>query len=148
MAGHKDIATQRLIWPRGNYPYIVYVNGFTILVYPNWFRCACNPPPLHKPEELFIKNCQFLKKKKKIMAPRTPFECCFKLLYLADPGEARERSTNSLVINWLIKLVHEPFHHTDLWRRYAQAVKDSSSSYNRLCHKDTKKISLSSWGWN
>ena len=44
---------------------------------------------------------------------------------LADPGEARGCSINSLVIHSL----SEPFPPTALRRRHAQTVRDSSSSY-------------------
>ena len=56
--------------------------------------------------------------------------CLLATVYcLADPGEARRCSTNSLVINWLIKSVSEPFPPTALRRRHAQTARDSSSSY-------------------
>ena len=48
---------------------------------------------------------------------------------LAGPEEARGCSTNTFVINSLINLVSQPFPPTSLRRRYAQTVRDSSSSY-------------------
>ena len=48
---------------------------------------------------------------------------------LADPGEARGCSTNSLVINWLIDWVSHPFPPTALRRRHAQIVRDRASNY-------------------
>ena len=45
-------------------------------------------------------------------------------MFLADPGEARGCSTNSLVI----KSVSQPFPPTALRRRHAQTVRDGSSS--------------------
>ena len=48
----------------------------------------------------------------------------FFLQKLADPGEARGCSTNSLVI----KSVRQPFPPTALRRRYAQTVRDITSS--------------------
>ena len=51
------------------------------------------------------------------------------LPYLADPGKARGCSINSLVIDSLIHSVSEPFSPTASRRRYAQTVKDRSSSY-------------------
>ena len=50
-------------------------------------------------------------------------------MYLADPGEARGCSINSLVIKSFINYVSEPFPPTALQRRHAQTVRDSSSSY-------------------
>ena len=48
---------------------------------------------------------------------------------LADPGEARGCSTNSLVINSFIDSFSLPFPPTALRIRHAQAVRDSTSSY-------------------
>ena len=48
---------------------------------------------------------------------------------LADPGEARGCSINSLVIHSLIKSLSDPLLPTALRRRHAQAVGDRSSSY-------------------
>ena len=48
---------------------------------------------------------------------------------LADLGEARGCSTNSLVIHSLINSVSQPFPPTALRRRHAQTVRDRSSSY-------------------
>ena len=48
---------------------------------------------------------------------------------LADPGEARDCSTNSLVIHSLIQWVLKPFLPTFLRRRHAKTVRGSSSSY-------------------
>ena len=45
--------------------------------------------------------------------------------FFADPVKARGCSTNSL----MIKSVRKPFPPTALWRRHAQTVRDSSSSY-------------------
>ena len=54
-------------------------------------------------------------------------------LYLADPGNARGCSTNSLVIHSfilsLIQSVSQLFPPTALRRRHAQTVKDRSSCY-------------------
>ena len=50
-------------------------------------------------------------------------------MYLADPGEARGCSINSLVIHAVSQSVTEPFPPTALWRRHAQKVRDSTSSY-------------------
>ena len=56
---------------------------------------------------------------------------------LADLGEARGCSTNSLVINSFSEWVREPFPPTALRRLHDQTVRDSTSSYkNRLCHND------------
>ena len=52
-----------------------------------------------------------------------------KNMYLADPGEARGCSTNSLVIGSVSQLVSEPFPPAALRRRHAQMVRDSTSSY-------------------
>ena len=49
--------------------------------------------------------------------------------FLADPGDARGCSTNSLVIHWLIHWVSEPLPHTALQRCHSQTVRDSTSSY-------------------
>ena len=51
----------------------------------------------------------------------------FKLL--ADPGEARGCSINSLVINWLIDSFSQPFSPTALRRHLAQTVRDRCSNY-------------------
>ena len=48
---------------------------------------------------------------------------------LADPGEARGCSINSLVIDSLINWFSQPFPPTALQRRHAQTVRDSISSY-------------------
>ena len=50
---------------------------------------------------------------------------------LADPGEAKGCSTNSLVINSLSQSVSQPFSPTALRRRHALPVRDSSSSYKK-----------------
>ena len=48
------------------------------------------------------------------------------LFFLADPGEARGCSTNSLVIHWLIRWFSQPFPPTAVRRRHAQTVRDST----------------------
>ena len=48
---------------------------------------------------------------------------------LADPGEARGCSINSLVMNSVSQSASQPFPPTALRRRHAQTVRDSSSSY-------------------
>ena len=57
----------------------------------------------------------------------------FLCFFLADPGQARGCSTNSLVINLLInsfsQSVSQPFPPTALRRRHAKRVRGSSSSY-------------------
>ena len=45
--------------------------------------------------------------------------------FLADPGKARDCSTNSLVIH----SANHPFPPTALRRRHAQTVRDRASSY-------------------
>ena len=70
-------------------------------------------------------------------AKKSPKECDIRPLpphplpplFLAGPGEARDCSTNSLVINYFIHSFIQPFPPIALQRRYAQTVRDSSSSY-------------------
>ena len=50
-------------------------------------------------------------------------------MLLADPGKARGCSINSLVIHGLINWVSHPFPPTAVWRRHAQTVRVSTSSY-------------------
>ena len=56
-------------------------------------------------------------------------ESDFNQSYLADPGEDRGCSINSLVIPLFINYFSDPFPPTALQCRHAQTVRDSSSSY-------------------
>ena len=53
---------------------------------------------------------------------------------LADPGEARGCSTNTLQTDWLIHKGDHPFPPLTLQRGHAQIVIDRSSSYIGLGH--------------
>ena len=58
----------------------------------------------------------------------TLFLSCI-VTYFADPGEARDCSTNTFIIHSLINSLSQPFPLTALRRRHAQTVRDSTSSY-------------------